>query len=182
MKKYIILIVFSLLLQNCCVSDDNTNPNNDFIYVKTGGNGDGTMDNPLGSIQAAIDMVVNNNLEKDILVCEGVYQQSSTLQIKNSVCLYGGYDANWDRDIDNNNARARHAACWRRGRRTSNGDSTPSKDESLTKRPKVSAQHGSKSRSCDGAVGQRARGRPRHAAGLLPICRELLPIKVVRRK
>ncbi len=76
--------------------------NEDHIYVKAGEAGNGTMNSPLGSIQAAIDMVVNNNLQKDILVCEGIYQQTNPLQIKNSVCLYGGYDANWDRDIDNN--------------------------------------------------------------------------------
>ena len=67
------------------------------IFVRAGHQGDGTMDNPLGSITDALNLAQNDS-RKTILVAEGFYDEA--VQLRPGINLHGGYSADFrSRDL-----------------------------------------------------------------------------------
>jgi hypothetical protein len=94
-----------------CGGDDKSNPSNPnptpgagFYVSPTGDDGNsGTDQEPLRTLQMAIDNAADSGQITNVYVAAGTYPQTSPLELKSKVHLWGGYNAgNWQRDIEAN--------------------------------------------------------------------------------
>ena len=70
-------------------------------------NGDGSRNNPFASISQAINRIQGPNYDIYVMSRDDgeSYTETNTLDPQTSISMYGGFDSDWVRDLDNNRTR-----------------------------------------------------------------------------